>query len=148
MGKKLEIYRARWDQWKKWMNEEGKKTIKIQKVDKLEINNINLGLFIESTFSCRAPSPIYNMYSKEKYLIFQRVAIMTRKLYEIISLGTFLEAYYAWNNKRNKLLCDLYPHNILLHDDPIWKPNHFLGDAKLRYFLSYLNKDTHWSISP
>jgi len=64
---------------------------------------------------------------------------MASKPYEITSPTTFLDAYYENTNEENNLLYELYQQNILLNDGLTWKPNHFVGDFKLRTFESYLN---------
>lgn len=38
-----------------------------KQVTKLEIETIKLGLLVESTISCRAPSPHYNMLLRGKF---------------------------------------------------------------------------------
>lgn len=65
---------------------------------------------------------------------------MTSKTYEIISMSTFLEAYYASTNEERKILCGLYKHNIWLQHNLVWNPNHFVGDVQ----LNNMNNHIEW----
>lgn len=79
-----------------------------------------------------------------EYLFFQKNAQMNSKPSEISDPLTFLTTYSKFTHKEKNFLCGLHQHDILLFHESIYSSNHFVGDIKLRYFISFSSNQVDW----
>ena len=89
--------------------------------------------------SSRAPSPSYLVFLYEQFTWLKLKELKEGRPYEVASSAQILETYMESSFTEQKLLCELYFHEMDFPLDRHSNPAPYLGDVQLRSFDSFIS---------
>ena len=78
--------------------------------------------------ACRCPAKNYALFLLEIYLQLKIKAVRAGKSIELNTVDDFVKCYKLYGVKVQRLLCELYLHNLILENDIEINPSPFVGD--------------------
>lgn len=93
---------------------------------------------------CRAPAKKYALFLMERYLQLKIKVVKVGAPIQINTIDDFINCCKHYEVKVQRLLCEFYLHNLVLHQEIEQNPSPFVGDIQLQEFISFGVNQIKW----
>jgi hypothetical protein len=97
-----------------------------------------------NVLACRAPAKNYALFLLERYLQLQIKAVKAGTPIQINNVNDFIDCCRHYGVKVQRLLCELYLHDLVLSQETELNPGPSIGDIQFQAFISFGANQIKW----